>query len=299
MIIIILPLVIVSGNLFFRQEKREDDPFLLNVYLHRKKKIAPMELEKYLIGVVAAEMPAAFQMEALKSQAVIARTYTLQQILAKNGRTSEYDISTDHTQDQAWLSMEEMRDRWGYLAFFYYWNRVREAVESTAGQVVYYNDKLAETVYHSNAGGKTAAAEEVWGKDFPYLKSVNSPYDSSGKHYQKERIFSIDELAKIFAVDTITEPLFEVVEKSPSGRIKKIKIGQKLYSGSHLREKLNLPSTKLSITESNGRVLLEIYGYGHGVGLSQEGAEGLANAGADYQEIINHYYPGTVTKKFE
>ncbi|MFW6016324.1 MAG: SpoIID/LytB domain-containing protein, partial [bacterium] len=152
----------------------------------------------YLKGVVAAEMPARYHMEALKAQAVAARTYTLKQLPAYGGRGSknhpEADISTDFRYNQAWLSEEEMKEKWGFLSFFYFWLRISRSVEETAGRVIVYENKIIDAVYHSNSGGRTEDASSVWGEKIPYLISVDSPYDKENeRNYQHNLSFSIEE----------------------------------------------------------------------------------------------------------
>ncbi|MFW5986551.1 MAG: SpoIID/LytB domain-containing protein, partial [Halanaerobiales bacterium] len=169
-ILILVPLLLVK--------EQDDEKIVLRVYNHQLDKIVEMELNQYLRGVLAAEMPARYHPEALKAQAVAARTYTLKQLPRYGGsRNSAYkgaDVSTDYRECQAYFSEREMKDRWGFIPFFYYWSRINTAVEETAKQVLVYDGKLIDAVYHANSGGRTENAEYVWGRNTPYLKSVES-----------------------------------------------------------------------------------------------------------------------------
>lgn len=175
-ILILIPLFLIKGVIPGKKEQH----LVLNIYDHRRDKIIRMELEDYIRGVLAAEMPALYHQEALKAQAVAARTYALKQLPGYGGSGSRKykgaDLSTDFTDCQAYLSEAGMKERWGFYSF-YYWSRINRAVEDTKGQVLLYNNKLIDAVYHANSGGITENAVYVWGKEVPYLQSVESPYD--------------------------------------------------------------------------------------------------------------------------
>ena len=291
-ILILIPLFLIKGVIPGRKEQ----VLLLNIYDHKRDEIITIELEDYLRGVLAAEMPALYHQEALKAQAVAARTYALKQIPKFGGQGSRKytgaDLSTDFADCQAYLSESEMKERWGFLAFFYYWSRINRAVEDTRGQVLLYNNQLIDAVYHANSGGLTENAVYVWGKEVPYLQSVESPYDKE-KETSYQSVFSIkrDELEKAF--DTLKEErdvLLMIRKKTPSGRVLELSIGSKKYTGVKVREKLALSSTKFSISMKGDIYIFTCYGKGHGVGMSQDGADGFARNGYNYQQILKHYY---------
>lgn len=292
-ILIIIPLLLVRG-LFWQ---KDDNQIILQVYNHRQKKIIKMELGKYLRGVLAAEMPAVYHPEALKAQAVAARTYTLKQLPQYGGDGSQKykgaDISTDHLDSQAYFSEKEMKKRWGFISFFYYWARINKAVEETGNEVLLYNGKLIDAVYHANSGGKTEDAKYVWGTSTPYLKSVDSPYDKlQDKNYKASFYFGCKELTDKFGIEIKKPEDIEILQKSESGRILKLRVGKETMDGIMVRNKLNLPSTKLEITHEGDIFTFISYGKGHGVGMSQDGANGFAKKGFNYRQILKHYYQG-------
>lgn len=294
-ILILLP-ALLTGVLFQRGEQKRE-VLLLKLYDHQRGEIMNIELEEYLRGVVAAEMPALYHMEALKAQAVVARTYTLKQLPRYGGPGSRKypgaDLSTDYTECQAFLTEAGMKEKWGSLFYFYYWYRINKAVESTRGQVMLYDGKLVDAVYHANAGGKTEDSLYVWGWDIPYLRSVESPYDrEKERNYLNRHSFSFAELRRIFNIADKGEAILKVEGVSPSGRVLEMRVGDKSYTGREIREKLSLPSTKFHITVEDGNYIFTCYGKGHGVGMSQDGANGLAGQGYSYQEILKHYYQG-------
>ncbi len=288
-ILIVIPLVMLKGFLFFQ---KQEGPEVIRVYNYREDKVVTMELSDYLKGVVAAEMPATYKMEALKAQAVAARTYTLKKIEASSEKHPGADICTDYHCCQAWISEKEMKDRWGFLPYFYYWSRITNAVEDTKGEVIVYNNQLIDAVYHSNSGGKTEDGGVVWSEDVPYLKSVESPYDKNGRNnYLHNKRFSFSELSQELGTE-IKNKKIEILELSQSGRVLKIQIGDNTYTGREIRSKLNLSSTLFEIKTSGEQVLFTVYGNGHGVGMSQDGADGYARHGYNYKQIIRHFYQG-------
>ena len=315
LLIIILPLLITRGFFFFTEE--EKGPMILKVYDTEQNKIVEMELETYLKGVVAAEMPALYDLEALKAQAVAARTYALKQMPLYGGpgcsQHSEADLSTDYRYSQAWISRDKMKEKWGFVPYFYFWNRISRVVEETQGEVITHNGQLIDAVYHSNAGGVTEDAYYVWGNKTPYLKSVKSPYDhESIKNYQyefkiplkkfdeklstniSEIVEQIKEKAdsneKILTEINQDPELFKVLQRSESGRILSIEVGGKEFTGQKIRRRLSLPSNKFEFSIKENHVEARVIGNGHGVGMSQAGSNGLAKHGYNYREIVNHYY---------
>ncbi|MFP4016870.1 MAG: stage II sporulation protein D [Halanaerobiales bacterium] len=277
---------------------------LLKVYDHRANRIVTMELDAYLRGVLAAEMPALYHIEALKAQAVAARTYTLKQLPRYGGPGSlKYqgaDLSTDFTDCQAFWSESEMKERWGFIAFFYNWSRINRAVEETQGQVLTYNDKIIDAVYHANSGGITEDARYVWGRDTAYLRSTESPYDiENEKSYKSTFYFSLDELREKLAINhTGNIAKVDIVKKSDSGRVLEVNIAGMQFSGLEIREKLSLSSTKFEVYVEDNIYTFTCFGRGHGVGMSQDGANGLGKSGYNYKQILHHYYRGVELKKF-
>jgi len=296
LIIIIIPLLVIKG-FFYHKET----PIIIKVYNYKTDKIVPMELDKYLKGVVAAEMPAAYHVEALKAQSVASRTYTLKKLPAFGGNGCNQpgaDISTDYHYDQAWYSEKEMKDKWGFLSYFYYWARISRAVEETSGEVAVYDNRLIDSVYHSNSGGRTEDAGVVWGKTLPYLCSVDSPYDKNyGKNYKHVKEIPLERINEIMGINiniegnNIEKELY-VLKYSNTGRVLTIQFGEKTFSGEEVRKKLKLPSTKFELNIEGQNIIFTIVGNGHGVGMSQDGADGFAKEGYNYKQILKYYYRG-------
>ncbi len=275
----------------------------LDVYWVAEDRIVRMGLEEYVAGVVAAEMPGRFHLEALKAQAVAARTYAVKRIRAFGGPgCSHYpgaDLCTDPAHAQAWHSPQELRDKWGILGYLMYWRRINQAVEATRGLILTYDSQPVDAVYHSTSGGRTEDSSLVWGNEVPYLVGVESPHESHSPYWETREILSLEEMASrlglpISSLQGAGQDLVNLQEKSPSGRALVVKIAGQTYTGIDLRQKLELNSTMImSVTTSESGVEFLTRGWGHGVGMSQYGADGMANDGASYSEILAHYYRGT------
>ncbi len=281
-------------------------PLTIEVALSGSGRVQPMGLEEYLVGVVAAEMPASFHPEALKAQAVLARTYAVSRLRELGGSGTaagaDADISDDPDYDQAWMNSEQMRDRWGWLSYWTHRRRIEEAVAATEGLVVTHDGSLIEAVYHSTSGGRTEDAISVWGGEHPYLVSVQSPYEEHSPHKLTARRLTWGELAGLTGVEEETlraqgaDPdgrAVRVAERSKTGRVVRAIIGGEEFCARRLRELLDLPSTWWEVEEHGDGVTFSVRGFGHGVGMSQYGADGMAQRGYSHREIITHYYPDT------
>lgn len=250
-----------------------------------------LTLEDYLVGVVAAEMPASFNTEALKAQAVIARTYTKK--LINSGRKITDDVTT-----QVYKSDDELKRMWG-TNYNTYYNKIKKAVLSTEGKYVTYNSELIDAVYHSTSNGYTEDASFVWGNNVPYLKTVTSPWDTSSSTFQKSVDVSFEELSNKLGIKFDEETLIEVISRDDSGRISKIKIGDKELTGTSARNIIGLRSSDFDIIINAYSITFTTRGYGHGVGMSQYGANGMANSGYTYEQILKHYYSGVTITDFK
>ena len=226
-------------------------------------------------------MPASFQIEALKSQAVAARTYTLKKINA--GVTL-----SDTDSHQRYKDNNELKQVWG-KDFDTYYNKIKSAVQATKGQVITYQGNYIDAVYHSTSNGKTEDAKAVWGNSVPYLVSVDSPWDKDASSYL--RTVSISEATILSTFGVIGN--IKVISYTNSNRIASLKIGEKTISGVQFRNSLGLRSTDFDISYENGSYIITTRGYGHGVGMSQYGANGMAKEGYSYRQILSHYYQGT------
>ena len=245
-----------------------------------------IELEDYVLGVVAAEMPASFHIEALKAQAIIARTYALNLI-------SKGNTLTDSSTIQEYIDANIMQSKWG-SSYQTYYNKIKNAVSSTKGQTIKYNGKYIDAVYHSTSNGYTEDSINVWNNNIPYLKSVDSSWDKNATSYLREKSMSLEEFNRILGTSISSNEEVEVLSKTSGNRIDKIKLGDISYTGLELRTILNLRSTDFDININDNNVVMTTRGYGHGVGLSQYGANGMASNGYNYKQILEHYYQGVI-----
>ncbi|NPV54412.1 MAG: stage II sporulation protein D [Firmicutes bacterium] len=318
-VIIVLPSIIALRGCSFNvppAPPQTSSPEI-SVYIEPQKKIVRMPLEQYLIGVVAAEMPASFALEALKAQAVAARTFALKRMRAFGGKGClEHpgaDVCTDYRHCQAWKSTDDMRRTWGYLEFIPYYYKISQAVRATEGYVITYHGELIDAAYHSNCGGSTDDAADVWSAPVPYLQGKPCNFHRGGQVFREQRVFSLEELERRLGVtfgvrkvttqrvngrvvevisrDPMARPV-EVLAQSPRGRVKTIRIGNRTFSAADLRDRLGLRSTRLSWRINGDSVLIQTTGYGHGVGMCQYGADGMARQGKSFEDILKYYYTG-------
>ena len=290
---------IVQNNI--TQATYDYDEYNTIKLLHKdENKIEEIDLEEYLYGVVSAEMPASFEEEALKAQAVVARTYTIYKIVNNDGKHGEADICDDSTCCQAWISEQDRKDRWDEDEKEENWNKIVKAVNSTQGKIVTYNGEPINAFFHSNSGGTTEAPIEVWGgSGYPYLQSVATAGEDAYSQYSSEAEFTeaefeekIKELHSDFEIDFEDENCIKIEEYTEGNRVKTIKIGNLELSGVEVRNIFGLRSANFTVTIEDNKIKFEVIGYGHGVGMSQTGADSLAKEGKTYEEIIHHYYTG-------
>lgn len=275
--------------------------------LHKKdKKIEEIPLDEYLLGVVSAEMPANFEQEALNAQALVARTYTIYSIKRNKNKHEGADICDSSTCCQAWISKEDRLARWNEDVRKEYWNKIVKAVNTTKGKVITYNGDVIDAFFHSNSGGITEIPVNVWGgTNFPYLQSVQTSGEEGYSQYSSEVTLTQEELInKIrakhsdFNIDISQQDSVKILEYTEAGRVKNIQIGNLKLSGVEVRSLLGLKSTNFKIEINNGKVTFIVTGYGHGVGMSQTGADSMAKQGSNYEEIIKHFYKGVEITEF-
>ena len=255
-----------------------------------------MELEQYILGVVAAEMPASFETEALKAQAVAARTYTLRKLLHGGCSRGTGDICTDSAHCQAWCSEQQMRDKWGER-YQEYHAKLQAAVAQTAGQVLCYEGEVIEALFHSSSDGSTEDCAHVFSQDLPYLKSVSTPeaIEQSEVSYSASQMIALvgQALGSCGLSESGLAGQIEVLSRYESGRVQTLRLGEEQISGSRARTLFSLRSADFSVRVEGGQVIFTVRGYGHGVGMSQRGANALAAEGSGYAEILAHYYTDT------
>lgn len=295
-----IPVLLLAKYGKYKKPAPESDA-TVSVYIAAEDKVCEMNLSQYLKEVVAAEMPASFEPEALKAQAVAARSYleARRASYAKSGTPKEHkgaDICTDSAHCKAWISEEKRRGLWGADADKN-WQKISDAVEATAGEVITYNGEIISAVFHSTSSGKTENSADVWGGSRPYLVSVDSPGDKESPKYKSEKEISIEEFKKtaqenIKGVD-FSQELIGDIARSEAGGILTVSIGGVSVKGTEFRRIFGLRSANAEITIKDGMVYFDVTGYGHGVGMSQYGANYLAAEGKKYDEILKTYYTGT------
>lgn len=260
------------------------------------------EMENYIIGVVAAEMPALFEDEALKAQAVAARTYATNQML-KSGITIDKMIEDG---GQAYISQEEMHTKWNE-GFDKYYNKIKTAVLSTKGEIMVYNNEPILAVFHAISRGKTEIAENVWNDSLPYLKSVDSSMDMESSEYTYETTMPVKTVASLLQkahadlklYDGSLKEQMQVIDRTEAGYINTIQIGNKVFTGREVREILGLRSSDFTVKQDGDNMVFTTNGYGHGAGMSQYGADSMAKDGKTYKEILTYYYTGIEFEKTE
>ena len=261
--------------------------------LRQDGSVSELDMDDYLTGVVLAEMPASFEPEALKAQAVVARTYTLRSAEADYKHT-QADVCTDHTCCQAYVEPESYSGGASAL------DKVYAAVKATSGEVLTYGGELIEATYFSCSGGSTEDAVAVWGTDYPYLRATESPGEENAAYYTDTIKYSKEEIAEKlgFTPTGPTEDWFGFTTYTAGGGVNTMRIGGRDFSGTELRVLLGLRSTAFSVSVEEDQIIFTTKGFGHRVGMSQYGADAMALAGHSYLEILAHYYQGTSLENF-
>ncbi len=272
--------------------------------LHKKTgEVEQVNIDNYLCNVVSAEMPADYEIEAIKAQAVVARTYTIYKI--KNKKHENADICDDSTCCQAWVDKETRFSRWEESKRESNWEKIQKCVQETQGQIITYQNQPINAFFHANSGGKTELPVNVWGgTGLPYLQVVETAGEEGYKQYESEVELTQDELIEKLktkysdiSIDFSNQENLKILEYTDSGRVKTVKFGNHEISGVETRTLLGLKSTNFEISKENDKIKFTVKGYGHGVGMSQTGADAMAKQGKNYKEIINHFYSGVEIKE--
>ena len=252
-----------------------------NILVKIKDDDITLPLEEYIIGVVAAEMPASYEIEALKAQAVAARTYAV-----KKMKTVGYLYN--NTSNQVYLSKENMKNRW-QDKYDKYYTKIKKATLETMSEVIKYNNELIDVFFFSTSSGKTANSEDIFQSTLPYLKSVDSSWDKTSPTFKEIKYFNLDE----FCINLNINCNKLDIKKENN----KVIINDKTFKITEIRKIFNLRSPFFDITKENDKIKIETKGYGHGVGMSQYGANYMAKEGKNYQEILKHYFKDVEIKK--
>ena len=297
-IIIFIPFIIVS--FFDKKEPKNDIKFNTNIinkdFNIRVKRengnIDEVLFEDYIVGVVAAEMPVTFEMEALKAQAVAARTYVLRKI--EDNKDSDYDI-LDTVMNQVYIDINQMKEKW-QSNFDDNFEKLKKAVNETKGEYLTYEGGLIQIFFFSTSNGKTENSGDVFSEALPYLRSVESKWDDISPVFNDTAIFTLQEFYFNLGLEYSDNLNIEITKRNITGSVSEIKVNDNLFKGTDFRKKLGLKSTYFDI-EITDNVIIKTKGYGHGVGMSQYGAQGMALEGYKYDEILKYYYSGVEINK--
>lgn len=298
-LILFIPFIIVN---FFDVDKKEkiklkyESNIIIRVKRLSSNEIEYLPLEEYIVGVLAGEMPIYFEKEAFKAQAVAARSYALKKI--EYNKDNEYDV-VDSVLNQVYLDNYYLKEAWQdkYLDNI---NKLREIVNETSLEYLDYNGEVVDALFFSTSNGYTENASLVFNIDLPYLQSVSSMWDSStSSAFRSTKKISIDEFYSSLGLEYSNNLNFKVLKRSSTNRILNLSINGKEFTGKEVYDKLGLKSMDFSLKQDGNNIIIDTVGYGHGVGMSQYGAEGMALEGYSYKDILFHYYVGTSIKKIE
>ncbi len=315
-VVIIIPSVMVrsfkskqSRIPMEHNEMEFQDETYITVFVNSVKKTKTILLDEYVKGVVAAEMPASFDMEAIKAQAVAARTYVYKRCRSLGGLGCalhpEADVCDDPSHCQGWITKSEMLKKWGIFSYYHYYSKINQGVNSTSGMVIMYRGEPIDPLFFSTSNGKTENSEDVWDKPIPYLRSVASPGEESSPRFFTVVELPVEDVVSqlkrkwpdLFIDSENPEKQWKVIETSEGGRIKSMQISNKVIKGTEFRQLLNLKSTDFKWERSGENIKIMSVGFGHGVGMSQYGANSMAKDGANYEDILKHYYSGVEIRR--
>lgn len=277
----------------------------IKVYNHILGKTQDMDMEEYLCGVLSGEMSPSFELEALKAQAVAARTFVIyKQEQGNPSKHSDAPVCTNYEHCQEYKSAEQLEKTNGEKWMKESYSKIQQAVRETKGQIITYDKKAIQPLYFSTSSGKTENSEEVFSAQYPYLKSVESKYDTISPKFESEVKVSREEFAnyinKSYSGAGLTasnlDNQVKIIDRSNGGATNNIKIGNKELTGRDIRRIFKLNSANFDINFDDKDAIFKVKGYGHGVGMSQWGAEGMAQEGYKYYDILLHYYTGTEIK---
>ena len=296
----------IKQTVFEDKTKEEKEEIVIYDYskysrinlLHKDtNKVENINLDEYIACVLSAEMPVSYDIEALKAQAVVARTYTVYKIITSK-KHNNADICDDSKCCQAWISKEDRLKKWKENDRIKNWNKILKAVNDTVGKIITYNGKPINAFFHANSGGKTQIPFYVWGgSGYPYLQVVETSGEENYSQYKSEAEFTkkefenkIKEKYKDFEINYKEKDSIKIEQRDPSNRVVTVKIGNLKLSGVETRTLLGLKSANFEVEIKDDNIKFNVIGYGHGVGMSQTGADALAKKGKKYDEIIKHFY---------
>ena len=298
LIIIIIPFFIIAIYNLNKVEEIELN-YINNTTIRVKRlktdTIETIPLESYIVGVLAGEMPIYFEKEALKAQAVASRSYAIKRI--EYNKDKDYDV-VDSIMNQVYLDEDYLKEAWGnnYVVNI---NKLRSAVNETIDECLTYDDKVIDALFFSTSNGYTEDADLVFNLNLPYLKSVESKWDEKeSSAFSTTTVIPLNKFYEKINKKYNKELKVEIIKRSPTNRVLELKINNQKFTGKDLYNSLSLRSTDFIITQIGTNVFIDMKGYGHGVGMSQYGALGMAKEGYSYKDILSHYYQNTTIKKY-
>ena len=261
----------------------------ITVFMVSTDKTVNMSVTDYLIGAVAAEMPASFHSEALKAQAVACYSYMLW--LKENADNPNYDITSDPSKHQGCLSDEEMKEKWGDK-YDSYRKKIEDAVSAVYGEYLTYDSEVILALFHAISPGRTQDSEGVWDTPLPYIKSQSAPGDTLSPDFDSEATVSCEEIREIFHIsdDVKDSELIDIFAMSDSTYASEITVGKKSVTARELASALSLKSPYFTAEYKQSSYIFKVKGYGHGLGMSQYSADYMARQGSSYKEILLHFY---------
>ncbi len=294
LLVIIIPFLFV--NIFVKTDEIKFKYITNNTIRVKDEQtniIKEIPFEEYIKGVVAGEMPATFELEALKAQAVASRSYAMYQMAATKDK--DYDV-VNTTANQVYLTDEQLKNNWkeDYPKKI---NKIKTAIAETSGEYLTYNGEIVNAMFFSTSVGATENSEEVFVSALPYLRSVDSTWDKESPVYIDTYTFTLEDFYKKLNLPFKQTLKIEVTEKTSTGRTKALKINDQEMKGRDVATKLSLRSNYFDIVQNQNNITITTKGFGHGVGMSQYGANGMAKEGYKYDQILKHYYKNTEIKK--
>ena len=266
----------------------------IKVYRTKKKVIEEIPLEEYIVGVVAGEMPVSFEEEALKAQAVAARSYIMYKVI--HSKNKKYDVE-DTVLNQVYVDDEYLKNKWKNN-YNDYKNKIIKAVEDTAYQYITYKGEVADALFFSTSSGYTENSEDVFVSKVHYLQSVKSDWDKISPVFNEIHEYNFNDFCKMLHIGVTKQIKIDILDKTSTGRIKSIKVNNNKFTGTEFVKLLGLRSLNFTISVTD-KVTITTHGYGHGVGMSQYGAQGMALEGYTYEQILKHYYTDIKIKKLK
>lgn len=305
-VILLLPVALLKNNINLQSaspqenitqtEKATENSNTITVFRSVTQNNVEVDFFEYVCGSVAAEMPLSYEEEALKAQAVACYTNALR--LKNNSEDSAtYHISDDSSVHQGYLTPDQRKEKWGEN-FEKYENKLKSVVKSVENQALYYEDQLCIAAFHAICSGTTESSENLWGEKVPYLVSVKSSGDNLSPQYATTVIFDKEEFLKHAEKLDLKKDVkslknvMKITKKSKAGTVLKVSISEQEFTGEEIRKAFSLKSSVFTVKCTEKSVTFDVTGYGHGVGMSQYGADFMARQGSTYDEILKHYYKG-------